>query len=197
MFEELIQFNVEINSIDVSDETPKDITVNWKMYDGFDPKGQFYTDSNGLEMIKRTVEKRNFESEVKNFSLESPIPRNYYPVASAISMRDNNGSNVQVTIMNDRTQGGTADVQNQASIELMQHRRSTREDSRNGFDQMNNEVDLETMKGLRANAVYYMQIFDFQKGISKQRQQQIRTNQPIQYAFSFDQIIMANDTKTQ
>jgi len=50
MFDDLIQFNVEINSIDVADDTPKDITVNWKMYDGFDPKGEFYTDSNGLEM---------------------------------------------------------------------------------------------------------------------------------------------------
>jgi hypothetical protein len=32
------------------------------MYDGFDPKGEFYTDSNGLEMIKRVVEKRNFDA---------------------------------------------------------------------------------------------------------------------------------------
>jgi hypothetical protein len=30
------------------------------------------------------------------------IPSNYYPVDSAIAMRDQNGSNVQVTIMNDR-----------------------------------------------------------------------------------------------
>lgn len=99
--------------------------------------------------------------------------------------------------MNDRTQGGTADVANQATIELMQHRRSTREDSRNGFDQQNNEVDLETMKGLRANAIYYMQIFDFKNGKSKQREQQIKTNQPIHYTFSFDQIEMAKDMKTQ
>ena len=56
MFEELIQYSVEINSIDVVDGTPKDITVNWKMYDGFDPRGEFYTDSNGLEMQKRVVE---------------------------------------------------------------------------------------------------------------------------------------------
>lgn len=110
-------------------------------------------------------------------------------------MRDHNGSNVQVTVMNDRTQGGTADVSSKATIELMQHRRGTREDSRNGFDQMNNEVDLETMRGLRANAVYYMQIFDFQKGKSRQRDQQIRSTQPVHYAFSFDQIQMANETK--
>lgn len=164
MFEELIQYSVEINSIDVADGTPKDITVNWKMYDGFDPNGQFYTDSNGLEMQKRVVDHRNFDAQIKNFSLESPVPRNYYPVASAISMRDLNGSNVQVTVMNDRTQGGTADVHTKAMMELMQHRRGTQDDTRNGFDNQNNEVDLETMKGIRSNAVYYMQIFDFKKG---------------------------------
>lgn len=88
MFDDLLQFSVSINSIDVSDDTPKDITVNWRMYDGFDPKGEFYTDSNGLEMQKRVVDKRSFDVQIKNFSLESPVPRNYYPVASAISMRD-------------------------------------------------------------------------------------------------------------
>jgi hypothetical protein len=165
------------------------------MYDGFDPKGEFFTDSNGLEMQRRLVGWSSWDAKQTNFSLQSAVPRNYYPVASAISMRDHNGSNVQVTVMNDRTQGGTADVASKATIELMQHRRGAREDSRNGFDQMSNEVDLETMRGLRANAVYYMQIFDSVKGKSKQRDQQIRSSQPIRYSFSFEQIQKVNETK--
>lgn len=32
-----------------------DITANW-YYDSIDPRGVFYTDSNGLEMIKREVD---------------------------------------------------------------------------------------------------------------------------------------------
>jgi hypothetical protein len=48
MFNELIQFEVEMNSIPMADHQNKDVTVNWKMYDGFDPKGQFWTDSNEL-----------------------------------------------------------------------------------------------------------------------------------------------------
>ena len=51
------------------------------------------------------------------------IPANYYPVDSAIAMIDQSGSNVQVTIMNDRPQGGSADLSDKATIELMQHRR--------------------------------------------------------------------------
>lgn len=59
---------------------------------------------------------------------ESKIPRNYYPVDSAIAMRDKNGSQVQVTIMNDRPQGGSADLSEKATIELMQQRRHSTTD---------------------------------------------------------------------
>jgi hypothetical protein len=48
LFEELVQFDVELNSIPIEDNLSKDVIVNWKMYDGFDPKGEFWTDSNGL-----------------------------------------------------------------------------------------------------------------------------------------------------
>ena len=48
------------------------------------------------------------------------ISGNYFPVDSAIAMRDqSNNSNIQVTIMNDRAQGGSADLTDQATIELM------------------------------------------------------------------------------
>ena len=53
---ELIEFEVEENAIQLSEYgTPmfpwgrgKDLTVNWKFFDSFDPQGKFYTDSNSL-----------------------------------------------------------------------------------------------------------------------------------------------------
>jgi hypothetical protein len=57
--------------------------MNWKMYDDFDAKGVFWTDSNGLEMQKRTI----VDDEDKG----KKIARNYYPIDSAIAMRDQNG----------------------------------------------------------------------------------------------------------
>jgi len=67
-------------------------------------------------MVERNVNKRSsykFEDKTNNIS------SNYYPVDTAIAIRDTNGSNVQVTVMNDRAQGGSADVSRHASIELM------------------------------------------------------------------------------
>ena len=74
------------------------MTVNWKFFDGFDPQGQFYTDSNSLGMLVRNLNKRDWN---QNGTYQT-FAQNYYPVTSAIAMRDQNGSNVQVTIMNDR-----------------------------------------------------------------------------------------------
>ena len=92
--------------------------VSWKMYDNFDTKGRFWTDSNALGMIERNLFQKSYDEKesVKNSNISS----NYYPVDSAIAIRDQNGRNVQVTIMNDRAQGGSADLSKKASIELMQ-----------------------------------------------------------------------------
>ena len=72
---------------------------------------------------------------------EARIPHNYYPIDSAISMQDRNGSNVMVTVMNDRAQGGSADLSDKATIEIMQHRRQVMADGRDGFEEALNETD--------------------------------------------------------
>ena len=69
------------------------------MYDNFNANQTFWTDSNGLEMQERKI------GYQKTFSLENDnqkIASNFYPVVSAIAMRDVS-SGRQVTVMNDRT----------------------------------------------------------------------------------------------
>lgn len=86
--------------------------------------------------------------------------------------------------MNDRPQGGSADLTSPSTIELMQHRRILMTDeygSRSGL----NETDRDG-KGVRVKAKYLMQIFDTKKGQSLQRQQQLNIQQSPQYYFAFD-----------
>jgi hypothetical protein len=47
------------------------------------------------------------------------ITANYYPVDTAIAIRDQNSTSLQLTVMNDRPQGGSADITDKATIELM------------------------------------------------------------------------------
>ena len=58
LFSELIKFDVELSSVNIADGLNKDVTVNWKMYDNFDPMGEFFTDSNELDMQKRVINKK-------------------------------------------------------------------------------------------------------------------------------------------
>ena len=68
-----------------------------------DYKPIFYTDTNGLEMIQRKIDKFNY-MEMENVS----IAGNFYPVTSAISIKDENNYDPNiVTIFNDRPQAGT------------------------------------------------------------------------------------------
>jgi len=46
--------------------------------------------------------------------------------------------------MNDRPQGGSADLSDKASIEIMQNRRQVTVDKTNDFDETLNETDSKT-----------------------------------------------------
>jgi hypothetical protein len=71
------------------------VTVNWSFYDSFDAQGVFYTDSNGLEMQKRNIVIKKplapAENE-KGYNYET-VSANYFPIGSAIAMRDTTGAN--------------------------------------------------------------------------------------------------------
>ena len=139
-----------MNSVPTTGNLGKDITVNWKMYDGFDPQNNFFTDSNSLAMQERILNKRQYY----NFTDETAkVSGNYYPIDSAIAMRDQNGSNTQVTIMTERAEGGSADI-DKATIELMQNRRLTEDDNKGVIEPLN-EMNSDGT-GIKVITNYYM-----------------------------------------
>jgi len=72
--------------------------------------------------------------------------------------------------MTSRSHGGSADLLEPQTIELMHHRRLVTDDAR-GVDEPLDEYDIETNYGNKVNAKYYMHMFDRSKGQSKQRDQ--------------------------
>lgn len=100
------------------------------------------------------------------------VSGNFVPVETAIMMRDQNRSSLQVTVMNDRTQAGAADLTDKATIELMQQRRGLLDDKK-GLSEALNETERIDVRPPRINANYFMQIFDYNHGKSKLRQHQI------------------------
>lgn len=82
--------------------------------------GQFYTDSNGRQMLKRQLNKR----PQWNVTLAEPIAGNYYPVTNEIYIKHDD---MKVTVLTDRSEGGTSLIEGE--IELMLHRRLLYDDA--------------------------------------------------------------------
>jgi alpha-mannosidase len=61
----------------------------------------FYTDTNGLKIIKRTRDTREFYP----FTVDDPTASNFYPVNSVISVKDDTRV---LNVFNDRSQAGTS-----------------------------------------------------------------------------------------
>jgi len=139
----------------------------------------FYTDSNGLEMQRRELNYRpTFEINTKN---SVNITANYYPIGSAISIRDEHS---QMVVMNDRAQGGS--VIQDGRIELMQNRRSNADDSR-GVGEDLDEKDANG-NGISVPATYHVHIGLLPEHIYSgvQRYLQQRIDAPQQSFFGFD-----------
>jgi hypothetical protein len=61
--------------------------------------------------------------------------------------------------MNDRSQGGAADMSDNSTIELVQHRRLLYDDNKGVIEPLNETNSYDDL-GLQVNARYYMQIFN-------------------------------------
>ena len=68
--------------------------MNWQFFNGFDPKGLFWTDANALGMVKREIQKVNSgmaSLDNQTYPNYKTISANFYPVDSAIVMKDQSG----------------------------------------------------------------------------------------------------------
>lgn len=181
---ELIAFDFELNGINIHDNVGKEVTINWQFED-FEDDGKFWTDSNGMEMQERIKDHR-FSYDL-DLSGQQNISWNYYPVNSAIAMRNQvkNGTftdkGVQVTIMNERSQAGSATL-TKGNIEIIHNRRLVHDDSR-GVGEPLNETDKNGF-GMKVNARYWLNIFDLEHEKSSQRQLQNAIDKPLSFFFS-------------
>jgi len=115
--------------------------------------GYFYTDSNGLEMQERQLDHR----PTWDLKTRAKVPSNYYPVCSAIAIRDLIHP-WQMTVLPDRSQGGSS--LRHGRIELMQNRRLYYDDDK-GLDEPLDETNKKDGLGITVPATYRVQLFDY------------------------------------
>jgi hypothetical protein len=112
-------------------------------------------------MQKRKLnERREFDIEIAE---GMNITSNFYPVTSAIAIRD---ENLQMTVSNSHSQAGSSIKEGR--IELVQHRTTYDNDNR-GVDESLYDVDQQG-NPIPVHATYHVQLFDFKREKSTQRE---------------------------
>jgi hypothetical protein len=86
------------------------------------------------------------------------VTANYYPINSAISIQDANSTR-RMTVMNDRSQGGTSIAP--GTVELMQNRAAPSDDNKGVGEPLMERNEYGN--GIRVKATYYVQICDGEK----------------------------------
>ncbi|XP_076297759.1 lysosomal alpha-mannosidase II [Lasioglossum baleicum] len=142
--EEYVEFDWLVGPIPVQDRIGKEIVTKYSS--NLKSSGQFFTDSNGREMLKRT---RNYRP-TWSLSLEEPVAGNYYPVTSKIALEDKNAYQ-RLSVITDRAQGGTS--MKDGEIELMVHRRLLHDDAFGVGEALN---ELAFGKGLVVRGSHYL-----------------------------------------
>jgi lysosomal alpha-mannosidase len=187
----VMQFDVELFGIPQNSKVQQEVTVNF--HSDIKNDGEFWTDSNGMEMQKRNLNHRpTWNLTTKEGGLN--ITANMFPVNSAVSIIDKQ-TNMQMTVMNDRSQAGSVIVDGR--IELMQNRRQNVDDWR-GVNEVLNEkeqfangtkiLDKEGHDiGMSVPATYYLQYFNRQSREPLQRQVQQIVDAPDQQFYSINQ----------
>lgn len=139
-----IEFEWYVGPIPVDDEQGKEVISRFttELQTGRD----FYTDSNGREMIHRI---RDFRPTY-TYTNEEPIAGNYHPVTAQITITD---GTTRLSVLNDRSQGGTSLESGQ--VEVMVHRRMLRDDAF-GVGEALNEKDGD--QGLKVRGRHYLTI---------------------------------------
>ena len=125
------EFEYTVGPIPVSDHLGKEIITRFdtEIQNG----GKFYTDANGREIKERI---RNHRDTWK-LNVSEPVSGNYYPINSRIFINDTKS---QLTVLNDRSQGGSSI--NDGQLEIMLHRRLLKDDFL-GVDEALNEPGVD------------------------------------------------------
>lgn len=125
-----------------------------------------------------------------NLTTEQIISSNYYPVDSAIVITDDE-QKLQFVVTNDRSQGGS--VFEDSRVELMQNRRLFFDDDRGVVEPLSENGTYGN--GIPIQATYTMHFVNMTSSYSKQRLQQLLTDDPLQYHFAFNYTLFNNTSQ--
>jgi len=143
--------------------------------DGLSNQGEFYTDSNGRQFVRRLRDQRPSYNPL-NASIEEPVSSNYYPIDGALFIEDDRH---RLAVVTDRAQGGSS--LSDGEVELMVHRRLLHDDAF-GVGEALNETAFGG-EGLVARGKHKILLDDTEEGKSRLRLAMNDVNTPVLVTF--------------
>ncbi|KAM3955590.1 lysosomal alpha-mannosidase [Aphomia sociella] len=128
--EEFVELEWIVGPVPIGTDLGKEVVSVFKT--NITNSGEFFTDSNSRQMMKRTCWNQSTSQQQK-----IPIPACYYPVTSRICIHSLNSS-IGMCVLTDRAQGGTS--YDEGEIELMVHRRLSTDDGFGLEEALNEEA---------------------------------------------------------
>lgn len=114
------------------------------------------------------------------------ITANFYPVVSAIQLRDEVNGKI-FTVLNDRAQAGTC--LEKGKVQLMQNRRLFADDQRGVGENLDQRDDHDQQRGIRVKATYHVELaLNNTKSSQRQLQQMIEEPTQVFYGFGLTKI---------
>ncbi|XP_037050772.1 lysosomal alpha-mannosidase-like [Bradysia coprophila] len=140
--QQVVEFEWLVGPISIEDGYGKEIVS--RFYSDIKSGQSFYTDANGREILRRTIDFR----ETFDFDNEEKISGNYYPINSNIAVEDDD---LRMAVLPDRAQGGSS--LSEGALELMVHRRLLNDDAFGVGEALNEQ---EYGRGLVARGKHWL-----------------------------------------
>ncbi len=176
-----LEVEYAVGPVPIDDAWGKEVITKYST--NIQTSSTFYTDSNAREMQVRI---RNYRPTYRINTTSEPITSNYYPMNAAAYIKDeSSASTVQLTILNDRSQGVSSLVDGE--LEIMVHRRTLFDDGRGVSEPLNETTNISpypdfirTGKALVITGKHYLILSKPSVAASVWRKLQSSIYQPIQ-----------------
>lgn len=139
--DEFLEVEWTVGPIPIDDKVGKEVIVRIDTNQTLKSNSTWYSDSNGLEFVKRVRSHR----DTWNLTIhddEEFVAANYVPITTSVYMKDDHH---QLNVVTDRAQGAASLKDGQ--IEIMVHRRLLADDQK-GVDESLNETESYEAKGM-------------------------------------------------
>ncbi|EGZ21682.1 hypothetical protein PHYSODRAFT_360129 [Phytophthora sojae] len=139
--DKFLEIEWTVGSVPIDDKKGKEVIMRFDAGESIASDGTLYTDSNGLEFVKRVRNHRDTWNLTLHDDQEG-VSANYFPITTGAYIKD---SKRQLNLVTDRAQGAASLVDGQ--VEVMVHRRLLADDGKGVGEHLN-----ETESVLDSNA---------------------------------------------